>query len=388
MTRDPRFDAFQKLGFSARQSAFLALVALHSGFCLRRQYVRFAGVSYGKNTSDFLDSLVSRQLADRFSIRPDRGYIYHLNARTIYRLLNLSDSRNRRTSSSSLIARKVMVLDRVLSQPGHNWLATPDEKVKFFANDHGIPVADLPQRRLRRRSIDTRSADSSKAQFFPYALPIDVTCNEGGVAAHEPCATAHDPGVTSARPRATAAAPGVTAAAVGATADAPGVNANALDVTFMCLLTHAGSDDFTSFLRQHAPLFCHLPAWRVLAIAPERSRALDATASLFAAFLAPQSARPIQRAAQLREFFTTRRTIDRGHLASLSVAEIDKFRTLRSRFNSPVVDALYRSWLTAGDAVLASPPDSTPRFAVGSGTLITEYLPHDYSQFGSLPGVA
>jgi hypothetical protein len=66
MTLDDRVPALAFLGLTPRQTRFIALVALHSGYCLRRQYLRFAGLRYGKNVREFLDGLVDRGLATRF----------------------------------------------------------------------------------------------------------------------------------------------------------------------------------------------------------------------------------------------------------------------------------------------------------------------------------
>ena len=58
MTFEDRVRALEPLGFTPRQTRFMVTVALHSGYCLRRQYSAFAGVAYGKNVCDFLDRLV------------------------------------------------------------------------------------------------------------------------------------------------------------------------------------------------------------------------------------------------------------------------------------------------------------------------------------------
>ena len=88
-------------------------------------------------------------------------------------------------------------------------------------------------------------------------------------------------------------------------------------------------------------------------------------------------------------FFNTRQAVDRGDLAGLSVAAIDRFRTLREAFRRPVFDELYLDWLRHGDAALANHASSIHQPSMRSvGTLVTELLPFDYSQFGSLPGVA
>ena len=54
MTFDERVRALALLGFSERQTRFLVTVALHGGFCLRRQYMAFAGLTYGAGVRDFL----------------------------------------------------------------------------------------------------------------------------------------------------------------------------------------------------------------------------------------------------------------------------------------------------------------------------------------------
>jgi hypothetical protein len=43
MTAEERVQAVQALGFLPRQARFLMTVALHSGYCLRRQYMTFTG---------------------------------------------------------------------------------------------------------------------------------------------------------------------------------------------------------------------------------------------------------------------------------------------------------------------------------------------------------
>src|SRR5206468_12216986 len=111
MTLNDRINAVAGFGFTARQARFLVTVALHSGYCLRRQYEAFAGIQYGKNVRDFLDGLVTAGVATRFTGRADRGHVYHLRARTLYRALGDEDNRHRRVASAAHLARKRMVLD-------------------------------------------------------------------------------------------------------------------------------------------------------------------------------------------------------------------------------------------------------------------------------------
>ncbi len=87
----------------------------------------------------------------------------------------------------------------------------------------------------------------------------------------------------------------------------------------------------------------------------------------------------------LRTFFRTRDLIDRGELATLSVSAIDRFRVLREQFNTASFEALYAEWRHRGEAALASFRGPS---VCSVGQLVTDLLPFDYSQFGSLPGVA
>jgi hypothetical protein len=132
MTFDDRVRALEPLGFTPRQTRFIATVALHSGYCLRRQYGAFAGVRYGKNVCDFFETLVERQLAERFTQRPDRGLIYHLQARAIYRALGQDENRNRREASAALSRADHGARLRA-RHPELDWLATEADKVELFA---------------------------------------------------------------------------------------------------------------------------------------------------------------------------------------------------------------------------------------------------------------
>ena len=88
-------------------------------------------------------------------------------------------------------------------------------------------------------------------------------------------------------------------------------------------------------------------------------------------------------------FFRTRHAVDQNDLTGLSVTAIDRFRTMREALRQPVFDELYRAWQQDGEAALANSAAAAPQHGMRSvGTLVTELLPFDYTQFGSLPGIA
>jgi hypothetical protein len=77
-----------------------------------------------------------------------------------------------------------------------------------------------------------------------------------------------------------------------------------------------------------------------------------------------------------------------GDLSGLAVSAIARFRTLREAFRRPIFDELYLDWRRHGDAPLANHAGLHQPSIRSVRTLVTELLPFDYSQFGSLPGVA
>jgi hypothetical protein len=158
--------------------------------------------------------------------------------------------------------------------------------------------------------------------------------------------------------------------------------------TFVCLVTDTTGRMLEQFLRDHGPLFAWLPAWTVVAIGPSPT-GLRACEAAFERY----RRRPIETVLPSTEdlvwFFRTRYAVDQGDLTGLSVTAIDRFRTLREAFRRPVFDELYLTWQRDGEAALATAAASTAQHGMRSvGTLVTELLPFDYSQFGSLPGIA
>ena len=167
MTFDDRVRAVQTFGCSPRQARFLTLVALHGGYYVRRQYLTATGTRNGKNAQRFLDDLVTHHVAARCRYRADRGYVYRLQHRRLYRAVGLDQNRNRRPAAPALIARKLMLLDVVLSEPTAEWVATEAEKVALFTERFGVSLDDLP-----RATILAEGADPHTARRFKDRLPI------------------------------------------------------------------------------------------------------------------------------------------------------------------------------------------------------------------------
>jgi len=328
MTFHERVDAVTRLRFTSRQAQFLVTVALHSGYCLRRQYEALAGIRYGKNVRAFLDGLVTRGIAERFTARADRGHVYHVHSRALYRLIGEPESRNRRSVSAAYIARKLMLLDVVIARPDVRWFATDEEKVDLFVNTFGVPHAALP-----RRTPGASAGDAEAARYFVHNLPIFVPAD--GQTAH-----------------------------------------------FVYLATDGNPDPFSAFLREHAPLVRSLATWTVVVAGVAHGPELQVA---FNRFVDSLSLTLPAAHDELRWYFERRCLVERGDLAQVSVFDLRRYRDVRQRLNSPMHDALYADWLKTGGLAAATPPSPAGE---STGSLRIEPLPFAYEQFGSLPGVA
>src|SRR5436190_12163 len=118
-----RSRALEKFGYTPRQARFIALVAQHSGYFLRRHWLSFAGLAHGHSTIEFLAALVARGHA-RLVHSGTQGTIYHVSSRPLYAAIGDPDNRNRRQLEPSTIMQKLMVVDLILALPDLVWYGT------------------------------------------------------------------------------------------------------------------------------------------------------------------------------------------------------------------------------------------------------------------------
>jgi hypothetical protein len=141
--------ALESLGYTGREAAFLYLVAAHSGYFLRRQFDYFTDRNKGALVMRFL----RKACAARHVEVLDYGqgwHVYHLAARTIYRLVGDVESQNRRRKGDAQIRARLMALDYVLEQDGDRYLESEADKARFFIDSRGIApkIAIADQGRL------------------------------------------------------------------------------------------------------------------------------------------------------------------------------------------------------------------------------------------------
>ena len=114
----------QRHGYTEREAAFVALVANHSGYFLRRQYLTAIQRDDGALAQRFLQKIVGHEHARAIEYAAGR-HIYHLKSKQIYRIVEQEDSQNRRDKSDGEIKHRLMALDYILAHPAR----------KFFENE-------------------------------------------------------------------------------------------------------------------------------------------------------------------------------------------------------------------------------------------------------------
>ena len=335
MTFEERVRALTSLGLTPRQTRFITLVALHGGFCLRRHYAQFAGLQYGKQVRDFLDALVARGIARRVSYKHNRGFLYHVHAKPLYRAIAQDDNRNRRVASPALIARRLMLLDVVIARPDVGWIATEQDKVDIFTTRFGVAPSAFP---CRTYHSPTPSSPSTVRAFI-HKLPIYL---------------AGDPAVPH----------------------------------FVCLADGVGEGGVEAFLRDHALLLAALPAWTLVVVGPAHTADFEASARAFKRFCG--EAAPVLSGfdrVELRWYCHVRQAVAENRFDHLSMPDIAKFRDLCRRMPVTDADALYRQWVSDGDAALNDYAPERPARRYPNARLEIHPLPFIYDQFGDLPGV-
>lgn len=143
MDYDP-IQSLEAVGYVGREASFLYLVAVHSGYFLRRQYHRFTQREGGRMATRFLRKAHRHRHILVIECGQKR-HIYHLTAKPIYAALGLAGSQHRRIKSDAYMKSRLMVLDFMLDHLGADVLVTEAAKVDFFTTQCGVKLEMLPQ---------------------------------------------------------------------------------------------------------------------------------------------------------------------------------------------------------------------------------------------------
>lgn len=136
----------QVTGYTEREAAFLYLAALHSGYFLRRQYLRFIERGRGALAAQFLRRASALGHIQSIACGQAR-FVYHLTSTEVYAAAGLGASHHRRLKSDGTIKSRLMVLDFVLDHLGETLLDTQESKVQHFTGVLGLDASLLPRLR-------------------------------------------------------------------------------------------------------------------------------------------------------------------------------------------------------------------------------------------------
>lgn len=136
----------QVAGYTEREAAFLYLAALHSGYFLRRQYLRFIERGRGALAAQFLRRASALGHIQSIACGQAR-FVYHLTSTEVYMAAGLGASHHRRLKSDATIKSRLMVLDFVLDHLGETLLDTQESKVNHFTRALGLTESVLPRSR-------------------------------------------------------------------------------------------------------------------------------------------------------------------------------------------------------------------------------------------------
>ena len=135
-TRTVQYDSIDTLsclGYSEREATFLYMVALYSGYFLRRQFNFAVKRHRGSAAAGFLAKAKRAGHVREIQCEPGR-LLYQLYAKRLYQLVGQNDSQNRRAKSSTEIRRRLIMLDYVLSHlEKEEFLDSEVSRQKFFA---------------------------------------------------------------------------------------------------------------------------------------------------------------------------------------------------------------------------------------------------------------
>ncbi len=162
--------SIQYQGYTRTEAEFLYLVATHSGYFTRRQFLRFAHVKKGGTANRFTEKLL-RFRHGRTTRYGYQTFIYNLYSRLIYDAINKDNLRNRRCLSNDLIRTRLLILDFVLGRLEHHYLETEADKVDYFHRKLRVPLSALPGRIYK----GIKSNCNAK-RYFVNRFPIFIPC--------------------------------------------------------------------------------------------------------------------------------------------------------------------------------------------------------------------
>jgi hypothetical protein len=162
------------LGYTEPEARFLYVVATHSGYFTMRHFNTFTRVSRGKRSMVFAQKLLKHAHA---TVRDymGAGSVFHLFSRLVYGPIDKDNVRNRRRHSFDYIRTRLVQMDFILENPGHDFLETENDKVNLFCESLGFRRTFSQRRFTRAVPAATRPFAISWISFLSFSrLPFWV----------------------------------------------------------------------------------------------------------------------------------------------------------------------------------------------------------------------
>jgi hypothetical protein len=134
----------ENTGYTEQEAAFLYLVAIHSGYFLRRQFSRFVRRDRGGLADKFIQKALRLDHLQVIECGQAR-HVYHLTSRPVYQTVLRSDSQHRRFKGFTYMQSRLLILDFVLDNLGDTILEDESAKVDFFTARCGVRSELLPR---------------------------------------------------------------------------------------------------------------------------------------------------------------------------------------------------------------------------------------------------
>ncbi len=157
-----RVDALAEFGWTGRDAEWLALVCLHSGAFLRRQYLAFLGQPHRELARRFVERCGKAAVEEPWNGSGLR--LCRIASRPLYLALGAEHVRHRREATPEVTLRRLLSLDYVLDHLDESWLPTEREKVAALTAA-GVPQHVLPGRLYQGAGKATR-------RHFVHKLPL------------------------------------------------------------------------------------------------------------------------------------------------------------------------------------------------------------------------
>jgi hypothetical protein len=323
--------------YNATEARFLALVILHSGVFLRRQYRAFCRAERGPQDQRLIRKLLAARHA---TVLPygARERLYYVHAKLLYTALDRVDDSHRKRPSAPLCAQRLLTLDYILTAPYRPYLTSEADKAALFT-DLEVPRDVWPARTFvgRHNPADTTT------RYFAEKFPLY-----------------HDPeqGVVFLFPHAF-----------------PGSAPDALE----------------TFLRRYLPLFRALPRVMVRYLHPASLPPARALRTL-TGFQRDPNHQLRRLRADLRRYFARRERLESQRSWDLSLADLEQHRLDGLRFQDAAYDELYAAWRRLRPAHryralldLEMLPAARGVVPLSHLRFETHAIPYQYAVYGALP---